>query len=123
MILRQPPDPVKRFLDLATALFDRRHARWGGVNPHDHVIVKGRTGNLGADARFLAPDALRDRLTGAGADAPDAIVSCGSGVNAAHTAVAMRIAGLPAPLLYDGSYSDWSAAGLPVATGDKPGRL
>ena len=26
MILRQPPDPVKRFLDHATALFDRRHA-------------------------------------------------------------------------------------------------
>ncbi len=26
MILRQPPDPVKRFLARATALFDRRHA-------------------------------------------------------------------------------------------------
>jgi Transposase DDE domain len=26
MILRQPPDPVKRFLDQATALFDQRHA-------------------------------------------------------------------------------------------------
>ena len=26
MILQQPPDPVKRFLDQATALFDRRHA-------------------------------------------------------------------------------------------------
>jgi hypothetical protein len=26
MILRQPPDPVKRFLDHATALFDKRHA-------------------------------------------------------------------------------------------------
>ena len=26
MILRQLPDPVKRFLDRATALFDKRHA-------------------------------------------------------------------------------------------------
>jgi len=26
MILQQPPDPVKRFVDQATALFDRRHA-------------------------------------------------------------------------------------------------
>src|SRR3954447_15349761 len=26
MILRQPPDPVKHFLDRATALFDQRHA-------------------------------------------------------------------------------------------------
>ena len=26
MILRQPPDPVKRFLDQATAVFDKRHA-------------------------------------------------------------------------------------------------
>jgi thiosulfate/3-mercaptopyruvate sulfurtransferase len=102
----------------------------GEVEPVDRVpghIPTARnlptTGNLGADACFLAPESLRDRLGGVGADAPEVVVSCGSGVNAAHTALAMRLAGLPAPLLYDGSYSDWSAAELPVATGSEPGSL
>lgn len=27
-------------------LFDRRHARWGGVDPHDRVEVRGRLGRL-----------------------------------------------------------------------------
>ena len=50
------------------------------------------------------------------------VTACGSGINACHNALAMRVAGLPDPLLYPGSYSDWSRAGLPVATGDEPGR-
>jgi len=33
----------------------------------------------------------------------------------------MRVAGLPDPILYPGSYSDWSAAFFPIATGDAPG--
>jgi hypothetical protein len=35
----------------------------------------------------------------------------------------MRVAGLPDPILYPGSYSDWAAAGEAVATGPEPGRL
>ncbi len=27
-------------------LFDRRHARWGGIDPHDRVEVEGRVGRL-----------------------------------------------------------------------------
>lgn len=27
-------------------LFDRRHARWGGVDPHDHVEASGRVGRI-----------------------------------------------------------------------------
>jgi thiosulfate/3-mercaptopyruvate sulfurtransferase len=50
------------------------------------------------------------------------VTACGSGINACLNALAMRVAGLPDPLLYPGSYSDWSRAGLPVATGDEPGR-
>ena len=30
-------------------------------------------------------------------------------------------AGVPAPILYPGSYSDWSRHGLPAATGPAPG--
>ena len=43
------------------------------------------------------------------------------GVTACHNALAMRLAGLPDPLLYPGSWSDWSTAGSPVATGPEPG--
>jgi len=77
-------------------------------------------GNLGADGRFLGPDTLRARFAPLGGPA---VVSCGSGVNACHNALAMRVAGLPDPLLYAGSYSDWTRAGLPVALGDEPGSM
>lgn len=74
--------------------------------------------SLGPDGRFLDPGALRSRFAGIEGDV---VTSCGSGVTACHNALAMRIAGLPDPLLYPGSYSDWSRTGLPVATGDEPG--
>ena len=82
--------------------------------------------------RFLPPAALRARFEGlraaaiaagaANADGPT-VTSCGSGVSAAHVSLAMRVAGLPDPILYVGSYSDWSRAGEPVATGHEPGSL
>jgi thiosulfate/3-mercaptopyruvate sulfurtransferase len=73
---------------------------------------------------FLPPDALlrRFRELGAdGADGSEVVTSCGSGVSACHHALAMRLAGLPDPILYEGSYSEWSAAGEPVAVGPEPG--
>ncbi len=92
-------------------------------------------GNLGPDGRFLPADALRARYLGlrdaalavgaarpgAAGEDPEVVVSCGSGVSACHDALAMRIAGLPDPLLYPGSYSDWSRSGEAVATGPEPG--
>ena len=79
--------------------------------------------NLATDGRFLSPAALRARFRALGADDRDVDVvqACGSGVSACHNALAMRIAGLPDPILYPGSYSDWTQAGYPVATGDEPG--
>ncbi len=77
-------------------------------------------GNLGADGRFLARAVLYERFSPLG---EPVVVACGSGVNACHNALAMRVAGLPDPLLYEGSYSDWSRSGMPVATGDEPGSL
>jgi thiosulfate/3-mercaptopyruvate sulfurtransferase len=50
----------------------------------------------------------------------DGVVSCGSGVNACHTALALVVAGRPMPDVYVGSFSDWSRRDLPVNTGDKP---
>lgn len=80
------------------------------------------TANLEA-GRLLAPAQLRRRYETLGLvdPGPEVVVACGSGVNAAHHALAMRLAGLPDPTLYAGSFSDWSRSGLPVVTGDAPG--
>jgi thiosulfate/3-mercaptopyruvate sulfurtransferase len=50
----------------------------------------------------------------------DGVVSCGSGVNACHAALALVLAGRPMPDVYIGSFSDWSQRDLPVATGPEP---
>jgi thiosulfate/3-mercaptopyruvate sulfurtransferase len=80
------------------------------------------TGNLGPDGRFLEPEALLMRFGTVSDPERPTVVHCGSGINACHTAFAMRLAGLPDPLLYPGSYSDWSRSGMPVATGSEPGK-
>lgn len=86
---------------------------------------------LEPSGRFLPPSALRarfDELRAAAVSAGAAeangpvITSCGSGVSAAHNALAMRLAGLGDPILYVGSYSDWSRAGEPVTLGPEPGQ-
>lgn len=48
------------------------------------------------------------------------VMSCGSGVVACHSALAMAVAGRPIPDVYIGSYSEWSRSGRPVAAGDQP---
>ena len=79
-------------------------------------------GNLAADDRFLPPEGLATRFRDLGADGTNEVVtSCGSGVSATHNALAMRVAGMPDPILYVGSWSDWSTAGYPVVTGPDPG--
>ncbi|MEV8212466.1 sulfurtransferase [Leifsonia sp. NPDC077715] len=67
------------------------------------------TDNLGADGRMLPPDELATRFAALGvtADAPVGVY-CGSGVTAAHEALALVVAGFPMPSLYAGSYSAWS---------------
>ncbi len=72
---------------------------------------------LDSESRFLPPDQLRQRI---GGDERTDTVYCGSGVTACHLALAYRLAELPPPLLYPGSWSDWSTAGEEVATGDEP---
>jgi len=97
----------------------------GDVEPIDPVgghIPTARSvptaGNLRDDGRFRDAAALRQRYSPLG---DDVVTVCGSGITACHNALAMRLAGLPDPVLYPGSYSDWSRAGMPVATGDEPG--
>jgi thiosulfate/3-mercaptopyruvate sulfurtransferase len=58
----------------------------------------------------------------AGVAPSEAVFYCGSGVTACHNLLAAAHAGLPAPKLYAGSWSDWcSRPGRPVVTGSDPG--
>ncbi len=76
---------------------------------------------LEPDGRFLAAAELASRFALAGVGDGPVVVACGSGVNACQLALGMRAAGLPDPLLYPGSYSDWTQSGMPTATGPEPG--
>jgi thiosulfate/3-mercaptopyruvate sulfurtransferase len=81
------------------------------------------SGNLDASGLFLGPEALRARYEEAGvAPGSPVAVYCGSGVTAAHAAVALTVAGFE-PGLFPGSWSAWSSdPARPVATGAEPGR-
>ena len=132
---------LKARLGEVVLLDARGSARYRGeVEPIDRLpghiptaVSAPTDGNLGPDGRFLPArklrarfDELRQAAVAAGMDASASpeepvVTSCGSGVSACHNALAMRVAGLPDPILYPGSYSDWSSAGEQVAVGPEPG--
>jgi thiosulfate/3-mercaptopyruvate sulfurtransferase len=78
---------------------------------------------VGPDGRLLSPAELAAVFGRLGADGSEGpvVTTCGSGVTATFASLAMRVAGLPDPILYPGSYSDWSRSGMPIATGPDPG--
>ncbi|WP_026369969.1 sulfurtransferase [Kallotenue papyrolyticum] len=88
----------------------------GEVEPIDPVAghIPGArnapySANLAPDGRFLPPAQLAERWRAVLGTAPaeQAILYCGSGVTAAHNALALAHAGLGLPRLYAGSWSEW----------------
>lgn len=78
--------------------------------------------NIGQDGCFRPAAEIAANFTdGSDGVAPagsEPIVYCGSGITAAHTALARTVAGLSMPRLYPGSWSDWiTDPARPVATG------
>lgn len=98
----------------------------GDVEPIDPVaghipgaINAPTAGSLRPDGSLLPAAALRERFTQRGVH-PDTPVGayCGSGITAAHTVLAMTVAGYH-PALYVGSWSEWiTDPARPVATGE-----
>jgi len=76
---------------------------------------------LDEHGRMLPPDRLHVLLRAPGTTAEtQTVMSCGSGVTACFGVLAARLAGLAEPLIYPGSYSDWSSASMPIARGEEP---
>ncbi len=102
-------------IDRLTLLDVRARERYRGeVEPVDplpgHIpgaISAPDAANVGPDGLLRAPDELATRFETLGAASGEVVVSCGSGVTACHTALAMRVGGLADPILYAGRYSDW----------------
>jgi thiosulfate/3-mercaptopyruvate sulfurtransferase len=119
-------DEVADFAASGVLLDARAGERFRGeVEPVDprpgHIpgaVSAPTTANVDANGRFLTPGELRARFEELGAtDASPVGTYCGSGVTAAHEAVALTLAGY-APVLYPGSFSQWSNHDeLPVENG------
>ncbi len=119
-------DDVLAFAHTGLLLDARAGERFRGeVEPMDpragHIpgaVSAPTTQNNDDSGRFRSPDELRERFAALGAE-PGATVGvyCGSGVSAAHEAIALSLAGYR-PVLYPGSWSQWSQhPDRPIATG------
>ncbi len=77
---------------------------------------------LGSEGRFLPAPGLAAELSEVtdGKDGAEVGAYCGSGITAAHTVLALELAGVPGAALYPGSWSEWvTDPSRPVATGDE----
>ncbi len=113
--------------EVETGLADRRHVlldarepeRFRGeqepIDPVAGRIPGARNhlwrGNLGDGGRFLTPGELKERLGPAlaGRRGRPVVCYCGSGLTAAHNALALELAGATGVAVYSGSWSEWCA--------------
>lgn len=118
-------DEVEGFITYGTLLDARAGDRFRGeVEPVDPVaghipgaVSAPTTENLDDEGRFRSEGELRARFEALGVR-PSVAVYCGSGVTAAHEALALTLAGYQ-PALYPGSWSQWSNhPERPVELGD-----
>jgi thiosulfate/3-mercaptopyruvate sulfurtransferase len=120
-------DGAARMAGAGVLLDARARERFrGDVEPMDPVgghIPGARNlpmaAQLDPSGRFRDPRELHDGFAAAGIDPTvDVGAYCGSGITAAHTVLALQLAGLEGAL-YPGSWSEWVAdPQRPVATGD-----
>ena len=114
----------------ADLLLDAREAaRWRGeTEPFDPVAgrIPGARNhlwkrNLDADGRFLPSAELARRFAplAEGRGGRRIVCYCGSGLTAAHNALALTLAGFDGVAVYSGSWSEWCAdPHRPVETGE-----
>ena len=99
----------------AKAAFDPRSGHIPGAVNHPYQS------NLDTGGTLLPPQRLKELFARSCAAEVNAetVMYCGSGVSACHNILAVVHAGLPRPLLYPGSWSEWSSnPDRPVAVGE-----
>ncbi|GFZ78385.1 sulfurtransferase [Nesterenkonia alkaliphila] len=122
-------DEAAAFPERGTLLDSRLAQRYRGeVEPMDprpgHIpgaLNAPTAENVDGQGRFLSPELLRERFLALGVDPQRPVASyCGSGINGAHSCLALELGGFEA-VLYPGSFSEWSNNyDRPVVTGDTP---
>lgn len=115
---RRRTDPAWRVVDVrAPERFEGRSETLDPLAGHiAGAINLPCASNLG-DGRFLDASTLRARFDAALTSPEHTIVSCGSGVTACHTLLALELAGLSGAALYVGSWSEWCRSDRDKATG------
>ena len=115
--------------DRAHLLLDAREpVRWRGEKePLDPVAgrIPGARNhlwkrNVAPDGRFHSPEELRRRFASpvSGREERRIVCYCGSGLTAAHNALALELAGVLEVAVYSGSWSEWCAdSSRPVERG------
>ncbi|HEY4994764.1 MAG TPA: rhodanese-like domain-containing protein, partial [Aestuariivirga sp.] len=91
-----------------------------GVRPGHipHARNVHYAGLLAADGTMRPLNDLATKFADAGIDtAKPIITSCGSGVTAAVLTLALAELGAKDTALYDGSWTQWGASAMPLATG------
>ena len=99
----------------AQAAFDPRSGHIPGAVNHPFQS------NLDADGTMFSPERLKEQFARSCATGinSETVMYCGSGVSACHNILAVVHAGLPWPLLYPGSWSEWSShPDRPIAVGE-----
>ncbi len=95
----------------------------GEVEPHDpkpgHIPGAQNlplAATLTSSGTFVGRGALRRLFAEVLGDTPieDVVISCGSGITACHTLLALEHAGLRGARLFVGSYSEWCRSGRPT---------
>lgn len=106
----------------------REPVRWRGerepIDPIAGRIPGARNhlwkNNVGSDGRFRSPQALGAAFSTLTADRGKRriVCYCGSGLSAAHNALALELAGIHDVAVYTGSWSEWCAdAARPIERG------
>jgi len=127
---RRRTDPAWRVVDVrAPERFQGRSETLDPLAGHIEGAINLPCASNLDDGRFLDASTLRARFeaalfaesagSAAGSSTPErTIVSCGSGVTACHTLLALELSGLTGAALYVGSWSEWCRSDRAKATGE-----